>query len=584
METEKNINNSKLKVGCLVFGILTAICMYNASGGIGFALYYTVMAIFFGCYLHWTGRSVKPESLFLGAIALVLAYSTIFTIDSALRFWDFLMIFLLSDRILLHQFREDGYWSISQHIVQLGATIIRVLENLGALIDLLFPALARKRAERYSVRVHVGNKNMPAPLHAENLREYYQIAAKENAQSTNSTEETSDLCSPEENAVLNSDSTIVTTSTSNNTETDAPASTENTSQKKSSELLVPIIIGVIIAIPLLIIVLVALTSADQIFADVINKIISIELIKSFFNNLLPILLWSVVGALLSCATLTCFDKRKEEPLPVKTPTHNPVIAITILSILGAVYVLFCAIQIIFLFGKASLPDGFTYASYARQGFFQLLFVCVLNVILMLLTTEVFRESRVLRLLSVGFSICTLIMNIAATYRMCLYISAYDMTCSRFVAMAGLIVVYFLLGGLVIRTYRKSFPFFSYMVLVLALTMVCMNLMNPARFVARYNLEHSENPDIYYLVDLGPEAFPVVDEAYQNGDLDAKKYQEYLRTEISSYMMHDFIREAKEEADDFRSYNVARQNVIKILKEYDLYKMIWDIDDVEVQLP
>ena len=46
------------------------------------------------------------------------------------------------------------------------------------------------------------------------------------------------------------------------------------------------------------------------------------------------------------------------------------------SVLVAVlYVIFCGIQIIYLFGGGGeLPAGVTYAEYARQGFFQLLVV------------------------------------------------------------------------------------------------------------------------------------------------------------------------------------------------------------------
>ena len=48
------------------------------------------------------------------------------------------------------------------------------------------------------------------------------------------------------------------------------------------------------------------------------------------------------------------------------------------------YVLFCIIQIFSLFlGKMQHPAGYTYARYAREGFFQLLFVCMINVCLVL---------------------------------------------------------------------------------------------------------------------------------------------------------------------------------------------------------
>ena len=53
-------------------------------------------------------------------------------------------------------------------------------------------------------------------------------------------------------------------------------------------------------------------------------------------------------------------------------TGEPVLAITVTSILSVIYLLFCAVQIIYLFtGSMELPIGYSYAAYAREGFFQL---------------------------------------------------------------------------------------------------------------------------------------------------------------------------------------------------------------------
>ena len=56
--------------------------------------------------------------------------------------------------------------------------------------------------------------------------------------------------------------------------------------------------------------------------------------------------------------------------------------------------IFCGIQIIYLFGGGGeLPAGVTYAEYARQGFFQLLVVCILNLGAVLVMEHFFQRSR-----------------------------------------------------------------------------------------------------------------------------------------------------------------------------------------------
>ena len=86
-----------------------------------------------------------------------------------------------------------------------------------------------------------------------------------------------------------------------------------------------------------------------------------------------------------------------------------------------------------------LPAGVTYAEYARRGFFQLLFVCVLNLAAVLFIQSYFKENRVLKALLLAISGCTLIMTASSACRMLLYIRAYQLTFLRvsvLVALAG----------------------------------------------------------------------------------------------------------------------------------------------------
>ena len=86
------------------------------------------------------------------------------------------------------------------------------------------------------------------------------------------------------------------------------------------------------------------------------------------------------------------------------------------------YVLFCIIQIFSLFlGKMQHPAGYTYARYAREGFFQLLFVCMINVCLVLFFMGCFRENGLKKILLTVISGCTYVMIASSAFRMCLYI-------------------------------------------------------------------------------------------------------------------------------------------------------------------
>ncbi len=56
---------------------------------------------------------------------------------------------------------------------------------------------------------------------------------------------------------------------------------------------------------------------------------------------------------------------------------DSIITITVLVLINAVYVLFTIVQFKYFF-SGSLQGDFTYAEYARKGFFELLFVTLIN--------------------------------------------------------------------------------------------------------------------------------------------------------------------------------------------------------------
>lgn len=80
-----------------------------------------------------------------------------------------------------------------------------------------------------------------------------------------------------------------------------------------------------------------------------------------------------------------FGKREEAveiPLPPKEGklVWDGVILVTVLAMIDLVYAAFTYVQISYLFSgaKAALPDGLTYAEYAKNGFNELVTVTVIN--------------------------------------------------------------------------------------------------------------------------------------------------------------------------------------------------------------
>jgi len=90
-----------------------------------------------------------------------------------------------------------------------------------------------------------------------------------------------------------------------------------------------------------------------------------------------------------------------------------------------------------------LPRGYTYADYAREGFFQLCAVCAINGGLYLLVSLFTRRGRgegVRKALLTALCLCSLVLAATAFSKMVLYIRTYGLTPNRVYASWGMILL------------------------------------------------------------------------------------------------------------------------------------------------
>lgn len=148
----------------------------------------------------------------------------------------------------------------------------------------------------------------------------------------------------------------------------------------------------------------------------------------------------------------------------------PDIAIyTFAGIIGFTYLLFIAFQAKYLFSACLgiLPESFTYAEYARQGFFELCGITAFNVLLLLFmnvfTRTITRENKVLSVINIVFSAVTILLLITAMSKMGMYIAAYGFTIKRIQASVFMIWL-FLVLSMIICHQKKKIPLVRWAVL------------------------------------------------------------------------------------------------------------------------
>ena len=274
-----------------------------------------------------------------------------------------------------------------------------------------------------------------------------------------------------------------------------------------------IMLGIAISIPVLAVIIMLLCSADVVFENIMRSLFSFDI---SFTDIIRVILLIVAVFLASYALLSALCKKTVKEEVSDNRVLEPIIAIIVTGMLSVVYLMFSMVQILYLFiGKMQLPEGYTYSAYARQGFFQLLAVCIINLIFVLVCLSFFKNNMILKLILTVISGCTFIMILSSTLRMIMYIKEYNLTFLRIFVLWALAVIFLLMTGVTIYIHFQRFPLFFYSVAVTTVFYIGLSFAHPDYWIASYNLDHDHNSYINYFYDLSSDAAPAILNASKN---------------------------------------------------------------------
>ncbi len=277
----------------------------------------------------------------------------------------------------------------------------------------------------------------------------------------------------------------------------------------------PTLAGVMITIPVLFIVTLLLASADSMFSELVSGLFDGINFASIFGVCFMIVSVFFVSYAV-CAALARKNIREDVR---DLRTLEPITAIIVTAALCVLYLAFSIVQILYLFlRKMQLPEGYSYSAYAREGFFQLLAVCILNLLIVLVCLYLFRENIVLKGILTVICGCTYIMILSSALRMLMYIGRYNLTFLRIFVLWALAVIFLLMAGVTVFIYKNSFPLFSYSMAVTMALYIGLSFAHPDYWIAKYNLNpvhltYLDDYDIFdskcYLCSLSADAAPIL---------------------------------------------------------------------------
>ncbi len=278
--------------------------------------------------------------------------------------------------------------------------------------------------------------------------------------------------------------------------------------------------GILIAAPVLVVLVVLLGQADVVFLGFVREVLS--LLKPL--TILHIGFMLAFGFLAMYCLIGCSLTRPVKEETVDRRKGEPLMAIAFMGSIALVYMAFCAIQIFYLFlGKGRLPEGYTYSGYARQGFFQLLFVACLNLVMVLACLRFIRPSRIVNAILTLICGCTYIMLASAVLRMLLYVRAYHLTYLRLTTLWFMAMLAVLLLGVTVIVWRPKFHLFRFGLAVVTVFYIGLVWAKPGEilgwdYVRYLNRAHLTEEDARYLFhELSADAAPAIAAMQLTGD-------------------------------------------------------------------
>ena len=323
-----------------------------------------------------------------------------------------------------------------------------------------------------------------------------------------------------------------------------------------------VLLGLLVAVPILAILIPPLMQADAAFDALLDMLPEWD-ITEFFAT-------AIVGAYVVCWLYCRAVALKHAPkaAPAQTAAGKGISVLTVNTVLTAVafvYVVYLISQLAYFSGGllGILPEGYTMAEYARRGFFEMAWLCAINLSIIALSVGLVKKDGAAplstRLICLFIGIVTLFLVVTASAKMFLYIGAYGLT--RLRVLTEVIMVFLGITTLLLSVWLFV-PKLAYMKAILLVGLVigaAVFWADVDTVVARYNVTayqagKLETVDVSYLnYELGSGALPYIQMLENDSD-------PAVAAEVRDILEH---RDAHE-AEDYRGWNYVNHIAENIL--------------------
>ena len=331
---------------------------------------------------------------------------------------------------------------------------------------------------------------------------------------------------------------------------------EKKKEKKSTKY----IQSFLMILPIVILVLVLLASADSIFGQLFQNLFSwkwkgISIDEIFTRTIIFASLFFYLGA-----TLYFIGNHylKEKRVKEEEKEREPLTINMLLIILNVIYLIFDIIQINSLM-LHRVSSGFNYAEYARSGFFQLMFISFINISILLLSKKC-KEQTKTKIMSIIMILLTYIIIASSYLRMSLYEAAYGYTILRLGVYAILLTEAILLVPTIYYVINKKLNILNFYLVITIAIYTAINCFSVDRVIANNNIARYKRTgqiDLYYLQNTNYDNLNQLRELYELIQED-DKIEQIDKDNLNIYIRHMDKRNEK----TIFGYNLSKEEARK----------------------
>lgn len=294
-----------------------------------------------------------------------------------------------------------------------------------------------------------------------------------------------------------------------------------TGKEKHNEKYKQIAIGLVISIPVLLLFTLLFASADEVFGSGLEKLFSIKIDFDYLVawRIIKIGIITFIFGAFFYSLISDSHVLKDNTKSVKKISET--IATVMLILVNILFAIFVFIQIKYLFGSHDfvISQRIVFAEYARNGFFQLVWVMIFSALLILAfyrSTSHHGKNILVSILKLILIAQVFVIAVSALKRMNLYQAEYGYTTLRLYVewfIYFICLMFTLLAIAIIKHYTfKNFFYAGLVGGLVAFTIVAS--INVDGIIAKRNVERylveNKNLDFYYLIyQLSDDAVPEI---------------------------------------------------------------------------